>query len=135
DQWDNIYIPRYLFGIFLKERINHLLKKAVENGLIQYKLLRAEVRSVNRSNDFYQLNTCSNNSEIIFNSKKIILAIGSPHKENTDSSLPVHPAYIKDLYQPGLNENISIVLEKLKNHPADRSNLLIIGTNASALEV
>src|SRR5690606_23200988 len=98
------------------------------------KLLSSEVKSVNKCDGFHQIKAFSGEAENIYFSKKIALSIGSPHRENTDA-LFSHSVYIKDLYHPGLNENLFNVWEKLKNAPENQNNVLLIGSNASALEV
>jgi uncharacterized NAD(P)/FAD-binding protein YdhS len=40
--WDNLYLPRYIFYVFLRERVTALLESAVKN-LLDYQLLKADV--------------------------------------------------------------------------------------------
>src|SRR5438094_7676330 len=48
DQWESVYIPRYIFGYFLKERVCELLGSAVNKGLLEYKLLKADVTDIQK---------------------------------------------------------------------------------------
>jgi uncharacterized NAD(P)/FAD-binding protein YdhS len=140
-QWDDIYLPRYLFGTYLKEKVSAAIESAHHRALARITLLQAEATDMNKKGD--------GDYEIIFegpggqqgsvSAKSVILAIGSPPvrsvqlpgEENDTSYL-----YINDPYLPGMERNIESVRERL-SAVADQGerNLLLVGSNASALEV
>ncbi|WP_423146831.1 FAD/NAD(P)-binding protein [Rubrolithibacter danxiaensis] len=139
--WEDIYIPRYVFGTFLKQRITTLLDCAVNNGLLEYQLIKADVVNIDKKNDLYFIEALDENkSSITIPAKKVILSIGSPPKkplnpfaqEAADRSI----CYIEDIYEPDLTQNLRCVYKVLKKTATiEDNNILIIGSNASALEV
>lgn len=140
NDWDNLYLPRYVFGYFLRERVTALLESAVNKNLLEYQLLKGDVSDIQKNDAIYKLtlkDDFSNNLEI--ESSKIILSIGSPPKknlcalENYQSLSGVN--LIEDLYQPKLEANIKQIYESLKeSENKEQNNILIVGSNASALE-
>lgn len=141
NDWDNLFLPRYIFGYFLRERVTALLDSAVKKNVLDYQLLKADVIDIRKSDEIYTLTVQDdffNKREI--ESSKIILSIGSPPKKNlftlgngeslSDVSL------IEDLYQPQLEVNIEQIYETLKkSENRDQNNIFVVGSNASALEV
>lgn len=140
NNWDDIYLPRYIFGYFLRERVTILLESAVKKNVLDYKLLKAEVTDIHKTDAIYKLtlnDNFSNSQEI--ECGKIILSIGSPPKKNLYSAgnykllSGVH--IIEDLYQPKMELNVKLIHETLKKSENKmQNNILIVGSNASALE-
>ncbi|MBC7914742.1 MAG: FAD/NAD(P)-binding protein [Pyrinomonadaceae bacterium] len=140
NDWDELYLPRYIFGYFLRERVTALLESDVKRNLLDYKLLKADVTDIQKNDTFYKIiakDSFSNQLEI--ESEKIILSIGSPpkkclhtlKKDNSFSGVSL----IEDFYQPKLEDNINEIYETLKKSTnRDHNNILIVGSNASALE-
>jgi uncharacterized NAD(P)/FAD-binding protein YdhS len=140
DDWDNIYLPRYIFGYFLRERVIALLESSVKKNVLDYQLLKADVIDIQKSGATYKLiakDDFSNKREI--ESSKIILSIGSPPKKNlynlrNGESLS-GISLIEDLYQPKLEANIKQIYETLKkSENKEHNNIFVVGSNASALE-
>jgi uncharacterized NAD(P)/FAD-binding protein YdhS len=140
NDWDNLYLPRYIFGYFLRERVNALLESAVKKNLLDYQILSADVIDIQKNDTIYKLTVkddFSNKLEI--ESSKIILSIGSPPKKNL-CSLENYESVsgvtlIEDLYQPKLEANIKQIYETFKkSENKQQNNILIVGSNASALE-
>lgn len=140
NDWDNIYLPRYIFGYFLRERVNALLESAVNKNLLEYQLLSADVIDIKNNDGIYKLTVKDNfSNKLEIESSKIILSIGSPPKknlftlENYESLSGIN--LIEDLYQPKLEANIDQIYETFKNaENKEQNNILIVGSNASALE-
>ncbi|MFV8345407.1 FAD/NAD(P)-binding protein [Flavobacterium sp. ZB4P13] len=138
--WDDLYLPRYIFGYFLRERVIVLLESAVKKNLLDYQLLKADVTDIQKNNALYKLTVKDNfSNELEIESWKIILSIGSPPKKylctlGKDESLS-GVSLIEDLYQPKLEVNIKQIYETLKkSENREQNNILIVGSNASALE-
>lgn len=138
--WDNLYLPRYIFGYFLRERVTALLESAVKNNLLDYQLLKADVIDVQKNDAIYKLTVKDNFSKNLeIESGKIILSIGSPPKKKlyslgNDESLS-GVSIIEDLYKPKLEVNIKRIYDSLKkSENTEQNNILIVGSNASALE-
>jgi uncharacterized NAD(P)/FAD-binding protein YdhS len=140
-EWDGVYIPRYIFGQFLKDKINNLLDAAVKEGLIEYDMVKASVTSIRKNGPCYEIDARTDASPVKFVADKVVLSIGSP---------PIRPCFqslnsndeedvlaIEDMYDPSLSGNIEAIStfvneRQLASCP---QNILIVGSNASALEV
>lgn len=140
NDWDHLYLPRYIFGYFLRERVIALLESAVKKNVLDYQLLKADVIDIQKNDAIYKLTVkddFSNKLEI--ESSKIILSIGSPPKKNlcplgNDESLS-GVSLIEDLYQPKLEANIKQIYETFKkSENREQNNIFVVGSNASALE-
>jgi uncharacterized NAD(P)/FAD-binding protein YdhS len=116
--WDKLYIPRYIFGEFLKARINRLLESAEKKGYIEYSLLMADVISTERQNDIFKIivNSASGN-RLRIQSQKVILCVGSPPKQEVKilKAPSVKYIFIQDMYDPYLKENIDKIYTHLEN--------------------
>ncbi len=139
--WENLFIPRYLFGVYLKIRVTSLLEMAEKDEIIDYTLVTAEVTDIEKKDGLYYITAKTDNeTDIQILSTKIILAIGTPPKPklntNLNSSTPKAVCIIDDIYEPEIRINLGKILEALKDtskrYP---NNVLIIGSNASALEI
>jgi uncharacterized NAD(P)/FAD-binding protein YdhS len=139
--WDNLFISRQTFGIYLKQQVAHCIQQATANGLIEINLLVAEVTDVRRIADLYQvditLSSASDNT--CFLAEKMVLAIGSPPNIAFDHPLSSTTGndvcYINDMYEPSLDVNIQRICQSLQesNRPSHRQ-VMIVGSNASTLD-
>ena len=133
--WDDLYLPRHLFGRYLGERLTNLLQDAAQQGLIEFQLSTSDVADIGRSGDFYRLVSGSGENAPIL-AQKVILAIGSPPYQDINpypsDDTGQDACFIDDMYAPSLDTNIQRICECL-DQSAD-SQVLIIGSNASALE-
>ena len=140
-EWDEIYLPRYLFGIYLKEKVLSAIEAAQSRGLAQVTLLQAEVTDMNkRGGGDYEIILEDPSGQMgSLVAKTVILAIGSPPVRSIrvpdEDGYPFF-LYINDPYLPGMDINIESIKAKLNLVPeaADR-NVLVIGSNASSLEL
>jgi uncharacterized NAD(P)/FAD-binding protein YdhS len=138
-QWDEIYIPRFLFGNYVDEKLMEAIQFAKTKELARIHLIEAEATSISKKgNAGYTVKLKDKKANSIsFVAGKIILAIGSPpvksiRSATTDDSGPL---YIDDLYLPGMEPNIER-LEQLFVGITDpnKRNVLIVGSNATSLE-
>ena len=133
--WDDLYLPRYLFGLYLRERLTALLQGAVAKGLIEFKLATSDVVDIERCGELQRLVLDSPEMSGIF-AKKVILGIGSPPYSGVaqfQSDASSHGAcFFDNMYEPSLDANIQRICECLEQ--SGGNHVLIIGSNASALE-
>ncbi len=136
--WDELFIPRYTVGIYLKERIDRLLQAAED--LVECQLVVAEVVDIQAVGDQYQIEMATTNQPQSFlTARKVILAMGSPPNKSTqlapDSMLGEEFCFIENMYEPTQSFNIDRISQVLKKsaHP-QQNQVLIVGSNASALE-
>ena len=139
-KFDDLYLPRYWFGDFLKEKTNSIINNAVQDGLIDITLENGEVHDITKEIDYFKVdyNKGSNNNTLIITSRVVILTNGG--LENRHIKVDELPdsdtlSVISDPYIPTLDFQLNEVYNSIVKVPdiADR-NLLIIGSNASSLE-
>lgn len=145
-QWDELFVPRYLFGWYISQRVENLLSVAKQQNYLQCDLVEGEITNIRQLSNEYQLDLVATNCEIV--AKKVVLAIGSPpNKANFINQLKSLECAdtnqqdfccITNMYEPSQDENLSKVRNFLQQLPQLDSNqphqVVIIGSNASALE-
>jgi uncharacterized NAD(P)/FAD-binding protein YdhS len=138
--WDEIFVPRYVFGWYLKERVTNALQQAKEQGYLQCELISADICNILQQSEAYQIHTTEGH---LYSATKIVLAIGSPPNKSTflsqlesleRSHFGQDICCIANMYEPSQNENINQIRESLQAHSGQAKQILIIGSNASALE-
>lgn len=138
--WDDLFIPRHVFGVYLKERLSNLLQTATAKGLIEIDLLTADVLDVQNVRDTYRVDVAvTNEDDTYFWAKKVVIAIGSPPNvafERDDANdLDREICYIDNMYEPSLDFNIDRICKSLQQ--SDRQSnrqVLIVGSNAGTLD-
>lgn len=136
--WAAVYLPRFVFGIYMQNKMHGLLKTVTEKQLANVKLIQAEAISIKQSGKLYQL-TLEHPDKVLTNitTKKLVIAIGSaPVKDNVIADNARSSTYINELYEPSLDHNLKQLSDNLSATPdtANR-NLLVIGSNASCIEL
>lgn len=134
NSWDNLFIPRHLFGLYLQQRVSDLIKSAVSKGSIEIDLINADVWDVQRDRDLYRVDFATTEGNTYFTAEKLVLAIGSP--PNVAFAKPVNDladvCYIDNMYEPSLDANLDRICKSLERQ-TDRQ-VLIIGSNAGTLD-
>ena len=145
-KWEELFLPRYMFGWYLQETVKQLLESACSQGYLQCDLLSAEVLNVQKSSNSYQVEYVEktvNNSSFL-KATKVVLAIGSPPNKvsfvrqlegSAKSNEADSVCFITNMYEPAQNTNLEGIVRALKSSDRAVANrVLIIGSNASALE-
>ncbi len=136
--WDELFIPRYTVGIYLKERIDRLLQSA--QHLVECHLVAAEAIDIQAVGNQYQVEmTAQNQPQSFLIAQKVILAMGSPPNKGNqlapDAVLNDRFCYIENMYEPTQSFNIDRISQILKKSANPQHNqILVVGSNASALE-
>lgn len=138
--WSELFVPRYVFGQYLTERVTKLLQEAREQDLLQCELIPADVCNLKKHPSGYQIDTTEGNCLI---ATKVVLAIGSPPNKSAflnqleyfgRSPDGDQLCCITNMYEPSQNSNIQRILKHLQGNTGQSKQVLIIGSNASALE-
>ena len=139
-QWDELFIPRFTFGVYIQERLREVLATAAARGILECELVHGDTFDVQRDENAYTLDvTLASGNATTLRAQKVVLAIGSPQNTNLQNLKPAEAdpgsCFIEDLYLPSLAENVRKIEHFLKS-PAGREHneVLIAGSNASALE-
>lgn len=143
EEWETVYIPRFLFGNYLHEKLGRLQKAAGEKNLAEVRLIRGEAIEVKVA--------AAGGYEIIFEasgvvasavvassvaSRKVVIATGSAPVRKMCDVPAGHALYINDMYEPSVAANIQALQTALSAAAnAEDRNVLIIGSNASSIEL
>lgn len=140
-QWDDLFLPRGVFGRYLQGLTNRHLEDAAREGLVEYDLLRGEAVDLERQAGHFHL-TVDGGGEgartVV--AARVVLALGSPPNRPVNPPLPAEVqrevCLLENLYEPGLDTNLDRVAGFLReSQPVGRNQVLVVGSNASALEV
>nr|WP_246329326.1 FAD/NAD(P)-binding protein [Chthonobacter rhizosphaerae] len=133
------YIPRRLFGAFLQAEMADAIEAARRDGLATVTVLHGEATDLRRAGQGFVVSVARSDSPVAdLAAGSVVLAVGSPPGR---SILPpgVSPGpgsgLIDDAYAPSFDATLSAVRERLLSASPDGRNLLIVGANASALEL
>ncbi|UKM63945.1 peptidoglycan bridge formation glycyltransferase FemA/FemB family protein [Flavobacteriaceae bacterium GSB9] len=133
--WEELFIPRRFFGLY----INHML-----NSKINYLKKRVDVNYVTatavdlfKNNNIYNITLKNGN---YFLSKKVVLSVGSlPTRmlyKNKNILKRKNLMLVNTPYVPNINKNLKKINEFLTKRSKNKeTNVLIVGANASALEM
>ena len=131
DGYEDLYIPRRFFGMYVEERANQALEAAHNAGLVDFELIQAEVLGIERPvPDTYQIRLAKGSD---FETKRVVLAVGStPIRPQFNAEKSASACLIDNVYEPSLVSSIGRVRDIATSQPV---RALVIGANASALEV
>jgi uncharacterized NAD(P)/FAD-binding protein YdhS len=136
--WDDLFMPRHTFGLYLQERLENLLETATNQGLIEFKLITADVVDIQQLQDIYQIDLAGENCSSFW-AKQLVLAIGSPpnvgfaHAQSPQPEQEV--CYIDNMYEPSLDVNIDRICQSLaKFDVQSQRQVLVVGSNAGTLD-
>ncbi len=137
NEWETIYVPRFLFGNYLEQKLARLRKAVEEKNLAEIKLVQAEATDVANAGSNYEITFERTDKTVSkITARKVVIAAGSaPVRKMCD--IPGNEAlYINDIYNPSVKGNLEILQTELgKNKNDVGSNVLIIGSNASSIEL
>lgn len=131
-EWLDLYVPRYLFGLYLRERVD---AKVMASARIDVTVLRGEVERCEKSDGGYTV-SLRDQAETLM-SRRVVLAVGSPANRRLFGSLADDDrrCVIEDPYLPGLDvtlERAGVALRQAGPHGA---RVVLIGANATTLDV
>lgn len=139
-RWEELYLPRFLFGRYVSSLVQHAINELSNNGLATVTFHHGEATDISRRRGgSYAIVVEDGETRTLLNSGKVVLAIGSPPQKCV-----YNPAYVaksahthvEDLYSPSEAINVTRIYQALSSLPERRmANILIVGSNASSLEV
>lgn len=137
NDWKDLFIPRAFFGKYLQEKLKRKIELLEIDDKIEVKYITDKVVDINKNDNDFSIKL--KNQEDV-KSKRIILSIGSlPIKyifgnksliENENLLLVNNP------YKPNLTETLNKIVNFTNTFDNSKKiNVLIVGTNASGLEL
>jgi uncharacterized NAD(P)/FAD-binding protein YdhS len=138
EEWEIIYVPRFLFGSYMSEKFIYLLKTAEEKGLVEIKLVQAEAIDIQviagGLHEIVLEHPDNKLSKIL--THKLVVATGSAPVKKMCEIAGNETIYVNDIYEPSVGDNINMLLTNLSNtSEVGKRNILIIGSNASCVEL
>jgi uncharacterized NAD(P)/FAD-binding protein YdhS len=136
--WDELFLPRFTFGLYLQHRLTQLIELATTKEILELSLLTSEVIDIQPFKSLYKVDMAIASSRESLLAKKVILTIGSPSTRaiNYFPEAENDICFVNNLYKPSQDLNIHRICEFLERSENQAySQVLILGANASALEV
>lgn len=139
DLWDDLYLPRYLFGLYIAESVQDSIADAKAAGLITHTTIQDEVATIQRQASSYQV--VGRHTGMTAHARNVVLAVGSGPTISRFGASPSSDAtevggtcLIEDLYVPSVTTNLDRVQRALRRCGDRKINVLIVGGNASTME-
>jgi len=136
NDWENLFIPRRFFGSYIDLKLKNKIKHLEGKKLIQTTFISDKVIDLEKHKGQYAISTSENG---IINSKKVVLSVGSlPTRQlwkNKSLIKKEHLMFINKPYKPELSSVLSKIKSFASKRKGKKTNVLIIGANASALEL
>ena len=153
-RWDELYLPRRLYGQYLSELVEHAVEAA--RGLVEVDFVHADVNEViGDGGGGVHLRERGSDGGVHFelHAHSVLLAIGSPPVRDLDvSSAPILAGpntsaagqssiddllgmgLVTDIHTPEIEHVIEKITVRLESLPVEKRTILLIGGNADALE-
>ena len=138
NDWKTVYIPRFLFGNYLQQKLNGLIKAVEEKKLAEIKIIRAEAIDVKVIAEGVHEITVEHPDATLskITAHKLVIATGSAPVKKLCEISNDKVVYVNDIYEPSTVENLNTLQTALSNEDDEaKRNVLIIGSNASSIEI
>jgi uncharacterized NAD(P)/FAD-binding protein YdhS len=137
-KWDGLFLPRHIYGMYLKYCLDLAIAAAVKNLRIEIDLLTADAIDVCNSEAGYRVELVAPDAErSSFTATTLVLAIGSPPNVafNRDREIDSEICYIENMYEPSVDFNIERICRALQqSERPTRRQVLMVGSNAGTLD-
>lgn len=135
DDFDDLYLPRYVFGTYLMERTHHAIAQAAEAGVATTEVVRDDVLAARPDDAGYRL-TCGGRE---LRARNVVLGLGcSPVMPRLPAGLGMTPAALEDdPFGDGMDAAMARV-ERAIARPeiGDRPpHVVLIGGNAGTMDM
>ena len=140
-EWEELYLPRFVFGLYVSARAARAVEELSKAGLGSVTLVHGEATEISRMPCRPHLIVVehSGGARLPLYATRVVLAIGSPPQKSMHAAgLAVRQSHthIGDIYSPCEDVSIEAIRQALSSvATTEMANMLILGSNASALEV
>lgn len=136
NEWEDLFIPRRFFGSYIDQKVKSTIEKAIGEHTITVNYINSEVTDIDKNNDFYTLSLCDHKK---ISSEKVVLSVGSLPTlklwKKEDLIEEDNLMFINNPYKPNLGQVLGQLELFLKGKSTKKVNALIVGANASGLEM
>lgn len=131
-----LYLPRFLFGVFLSEQMIAAIAALGERDLAEIVTIRAEAMSAHSADGHYRIGLRpSGNGPTAIAAGKVVVAIGSPRPKPSLRAIPNPHSPISTISTPGGESNVARLRDSLDRVESwEKRNVLVVGSNATSLE-
>jgi uncharacterized NAD(P)/FAD-binding protein YdhS len=141
DKWGELYLPRFLFGLYVSSQAARAVEELARSGVASVSPIHGEATGICRMPGGHHTITVEGSSGacISVTTERVVLAIGSPPQRSIQSGSAAgqnNHTHIDNIYSPSEDTSIHKIQQALSSLPDKRmANILILGSNASSLEV
>ncbi|WP_109300661.1 FAD/NAD(P)-binding protein [Aquimarina sp. AU474] len=136
NDWEDLFIPRRFFGCYIDEKVKNKVQEFQKQGVVSVKYIQGEVSDIEKVEDKYELFLESDTSVL---SHKVVLSVGSLPVNHLwkkeDLIAENNLLFVNAPYKPELKETLRKIEDFTDQLPEKKINVLIIGANASGLEM
>ncbi len=136
NEWEDLFIPRRFFGWYINEKVKNRLEEFKIKGAIDVNYINAEVIDIEKSENAYELSL--DNKDTVF-SEKVILSVGSLPVNHLWKEEDIveedNLLFVNDPYGSELKTTLEKIDSFLEKQSGKKTNVLIVGANASGLEL
>lgn len=134
-RWEDLFIPRRLFGLFLRELVADELARTPD---AEVEVVTGEAADLRADGSDWRLGVRSPAGDLTLSAGTVILSLGSPPKQSlTHTSLPVPVGrFVEDTHATSIDELLTDLGAHLRSlEPGMSPDVLLVGANADALEL
>jgi uncharacterized NAD(P)/FAD-binding protein YdhS len=141
NRWEELYLPRFVFGLYISSCTTPAVQELSKAGIATVTVTHGEAIEAYRvpGGPFTIIVEDLEGAHIQVQAVRAVFAIGSPPQQSIHASGPDDQdryIHIDDLYSPSEDINIRAIQRTLSRlQDRNMANVLIVGSNASALEV
>lgn len=133
---DGVYIPRFLYGVYLAQKLENIIDDCKANNLAKVDLISGEViNAVKQDENQYAVEIKSVEERFFIRTNVLVLSIGGLDINRSNGNSSGRFLNIDDIYYPTLDVTLNKIDAALTLLPQPIRNILIIGSNASASEM
>ena len=138
NQWGDVYLPRFIIGDYIQQKFEALKREAETQHLIDLEIVNGDATSVMPTSNGYSVAVIEREKSFInINAPKMVLAIGSAPERKLSNVFEQSSEvlYIDKIYTPSMEANLDRICSKLIALKKSERNILIVGSNASTIEL
>lgn len=136
NDWDDLYLPRYIFGLYMDERVRATIANGHASGHVLCDVLQHEAVDLRHDDAGYLIEVADRDGPI--RSRHVVLAVGTPPNRSMLAAPPgaddTAVCLVEDPYVPSLTAALARITARLESHPAV-PHVLLIGGNATTMDV
>lgn len=136
NKWEELFIPRRFFGCYIDLKVKDSIEKLERQNKVIINYINGKVVNLTKNNNLYKISL--ENGDVL-QSEKIILSVGSLPVNNLwkdkKSIKKKDILFVNTPYSPELKNTFNKVNKFLNQRKDKVNNVLIIGANASGLEL